>query len=260
MARLSTFTRHCRRLLRLSSGRAPAPSDRSFWRTDPKPIIDRGWVAPERFRVTAADGSTVLHGTLYLPPMNKGNSQLPIIDSIYGGPHSFNAPVRFPGEGGAAALAQLGFAVFMLDARGTPLLDRAARDATWEPNFGSNFGSGDVVAADHAAAVTQLAAKYDFLDQERVGIYGHSWGGYYTIRLMAQRPDVFKVGVATAPCNDNYAYFFNHDRWLGLSSEFPESSLAQSNYSLAAKIEGRLLLVAGDADDDCHPLSGELRN
>ncbi|MER9965106.1 S9 family peptidase [Mesorhizobium sp. M0045] len=223
-----------------------------LWRTDPKPIVDRGWVAPERFRVTAADGGTVLHGTLYLPPGKKGCGKLPIIDSIYGGPQRYNAPIRFPGEGanGAMALAQLGFAVFVLDARGTPLLDRAARDATWGPNF----GSADVVAADHAAAVEQLAAKYDFLDPERVGIYGHSWGGYYTVRLMAQRPDVFKVGVASAQTSDNYAYFLNHDRWFGLSSEFPESYQAQLNYPLAARIEGRLLLVAGDADDDCHPL------
>lgn len=223
-----------------------------LWRTDLKPIVQRGWVAPERFRVTAADGRTVLHGTLYLPSGKKGFAKLPIIDSIYGGPHRHNAPVRFPGDGanGAMALAQLGFAVFALDARGTPLLDRAARDATWGPNF----GSADVVAADHAAAVEQLAAKYDFLDPERVGIYGHSWGGYYTVRLMAQRPDVFKVGVATAPCNDNSAYFFSHDRWLGLPSEFPDSYQRQSNYPLAAQIKGRLLLVAGDADDDCHPL------
>ncbi|WP_176480225.1 MULTISPECIES: DPP IV N-terminal domain-containing protein [Mesorhizobium] len=223
-----------------------------LWRTDPKPIVDRGWVAPERFRVTAADGRTTLHGTLYLPSGKKGCGKLPIIDSIYGGPQRYNAPVRFPGEGanGAMALAQLGFAVFVLDARGTPMLDRAARDATWGPNF----GSADVVAADHAAAVKQLAAKYDFLDPERVGIYGHSWGGYYTVRLMAQRPDVFKVGVASAQASDNYSYYFNHERWFGHPSEFPESYQPQLNYPLAAQIEGRLLLVAGDADDDCHPL------
>ncbi|WP_292541019.1 DPP IV N-terminal domain-containing protein [Mesorhizobium sp.] len=243
----STLSQAPLALLRESNGALKS----ELWRTDPQPIVDRGWVAPERFSVTAADGSTALNGTLYLPEKN-GRAQLPIIDSIYGGPQACNAPVRFPGEGagGAMAVAQLGFAVFVLDARGTPLLDRAARDATWGPNF----GSADVVAADHAAAVKQLAAKFDFLDPERVGIYGHSWGGYYTIRLMAQRPDVFKVGVAIAPCNDNYAYYFSHDRWFGLASESPGYYQAQLNYSLAAKIEGRLLLVAGDADDDCHPL------
>ncbi|WP_292234964.1 alpha/beta fold hydrolase [Mesorhizobium sp.] len=223
-----------------------------LWRADSKPMVDRGWVAPERFRVMAADGSTALHGTLYLPPGKKGDGQVPMVDSIYGGPYRCNAPVRFLGEGavGAMAMAQLGFAVFVLDARGTPLLDCAARDATW----GLNFGSSEVVAADHASAVKQLAAKYHFLDPERVGICGHSWGGYYAIRLMAQRPDVFKVGVAIAPCNDNYAYFFENDRWLGLPSECSESYQAQLNYTLAAQIEGRLLLVAGDADDDVHPL------
>ncbi|MER8390029.1 DPP IV N-terminal domain-containing protein [Mesorhizobium sp. M1380] len=223
-----------------------------LWRTDPKPLLKRGWVPPERFSVAAADGKTVLHGTLYLPSGERGGGKIPIIDSIYGGPQACNAPVRFPGEGafGALALAQLGFAVFVLDARGTPLLDRAARDATWGPNF----GSADIVAADHAAAVEQLTAKYDFLDSERVGICGHSWGGYYTVRLMAQRSDVFKVGVASAQTSDNYLYYFSNDRWYGLPSEFPESYRAQSNLPLAALIEGRLLMIAGDADDDCHPL------
>nr|WP_050589975.1 DPP IV N-terminal domain-containing protein [Mesorhizobium sp. L103C119B0] len=224
-----------------------------LWRTRPNPLVERGWVAPERFCVTAADGRTVLHGTLYLPSGKEGFGQLPIIDSIYGGPHRCYAPVRFPGEGagGAMALAQLGFAVFVLDARGTPLLDRGARDATWGPNF----GSADVVAADHAAAVKQLAAKYNFLDPERVGIYGHSWGGYYTVRLMAQRPDVFKVGVASAQSSDNYMYFFSNDRWYGLPSKFPESYQAQSNLPLAGQIKGHLLMVAGDADDAVHPLN-----
>lgn len=223
-----------------------------LWQSDPKPLLERGWVEPKRFSVTAADRRTVLHGTLYLPPGKKDSGRFPIIDSIYGGPQRSNAPVRFPGEGagGAMALAQLGFAVFVLDARGTPLLDRAARDATWGPKF----GSADVVAADHAAAVKQLAAEYDSLDPERVGIYGHSFGGYYTVRLMAQCPDVFKVGVALAQSTDNYMYSFRHDRWYGLPSEFPETYQAQLNSRLADQIKGRLLLVAGDADDDTHPL------
>ncbi|GLR92152.1 S9 family peptidase [Bradyrhizobium iriomotense] len=244
----STLSQAPTAVLRTSSGTFIS----ELWRTDPKPLLERGWVAPERFSVTAADGRTVLHGTLYLPSEKKRCDRLPIIDSIYAGMQRTNAPVRFPGEGagGAMALAQLGFAVFVLDARGTPLLDRAARDATWGPNF----GSADVVAADHAAAVKQLAAKYDFLDPERVGIYGHSWGGYYTVRLMAQRPDVFKVGVSLAESSDNYMYFFRCDRWYGLPSEFPETYQSQLNWPLAAQIKGRLLLVAGDADDDTHPL------
>lgn len=238
-------------VLRDSSGAAI----KQLWQTDPTPLVERGWVAPERFSVTAADGKTVLHGTLYLPPGQKKKGQIPLIDSIYGGPHVVHAPVRFPGgggwnTGGAMALAKLGFAVFVLDARGTPLLDRDARDATW----GQNFGSADVVAADHAIAVKHLTAKYDFLDPERVGIYGHSWGGYYTVRLMAQLPDLYKVGVAISGTSDNYAYFVEHDRFYGLPSEFPESYKAQLNYPLADQIKGRLLLVAGDADDNVHPL------
>ncbi|GLR92160.1 S9 family peptidase [Bradyrhizobium iriomotense] len=224
-----------------------------LWRTNPKPLLDRGWVAPERFSVTAADGKTVLRGTLYLPP-TASCRRVPIVDSIYGGMNMVYAPVRFPGVGAgeAMALAQLGFAVFVLDARGTPLLDREARDATWGPSF----GSAEIVPEDHAAAVKQLADRYDALDPERVGIYGHSWGGQYTARLMAQRPDVFKVGVASAGSYDNFiSVHFGVDRWYGLQSEFPGTYEAQSALPLAAQIEGRLLLISGDADDDAHPLN-----
>lgn len=132
------------------------------------------------------------------------------------------------------ALAQLGFAVFVLDARGTPVLDCEARDATWGPNF----GSADVVAADHATAVKQLAARYDFLDPERVGIYGHSWGGYYTVRLIAQRPDVFKVGVSSAAMHDNYAANLSYDPWFGLPAESRLPTNSSKIIPLRLRLEG----------------------
>lgn len=221
-------------------------------RADLSPLMALGRVTPERFQVMAADGRTPLWGTLYRPPHAGGKRCFPILDAIYGGAQSLMASLDGALTDNALvnATAQLGFAVVQLDARGTPLLPREARDATWGRNFGS-----DVVAADHAAAIKQLAQRYDFIDAERAGIYGHSWGGYYVVRAMAQRPDVFKVGVSSAGSHDNWALDYEHDRWFGMPQQLPDTYLLQSNFPLASRINGKLLLVHGDADENVLPLN-----
>ena len=141
---------------------------------DVAPLRALGWIPPERFQVLAADGKTPLWGTLVRPPGQNGARCQPIVDAIYAGPQTINAGIGFLDDGQLMnATAQLGFAVMQLDARGTPLRERSARDATWGPAFGSQ-----VVADDHAAAIRQLAERFDTLDAGRAGIYGHSWGGY----------------------------------------------------------------------------------
>ncbi len=199
----------------------------------------------------AADGKTPLWGTLVRPPGQNGARCQPIVDAIYAGPQTINAGIGFLDDGQLMnATAQLGFAVMQLDARGTPLRERSARDATWGPAFGSQ-----VVADDHAAAIRQLAERFDTLDAGRAGIYGHSWGGYYTVRAMAQHPEVFKVGIASAGSHDNFLYSYEHARWFGTPEEFPDTFRIQSNLPLAPQIRGHLLLAHGDADDDVHVIN-----
>lgn len=194
-----------------------------LWRTDPKPLVELGWIAPERFSVAAADGRTILHGTLYLPPGEKRCGRTPIIDSIYGGPQRFNAPVRFPGEARRGSRGRDGFG----PTRFCGFRTRRPRDSTARShpprcNLGTQLrlcrycrgrSCGGRQATRHQIRFPRSRTRRDF---------GHSFGGYYTVRLMAQRPDVFKVGVALAESSDNYMYSFRHDRWYGLSSEFPE--------------------------------------
>jgi dipeptidyl-peptidase 4 len=218
---------------------------------DPASLLAAGRAAPQRFKVMAADGKTPLWGTLWLPKNFDAMYCVPILDAIYAGPQINSTSLAFLQDWNmAAATAALGFAVMELDARGTPLRDRTFRDATWGINFGS-----EVVAADHAVAVTQLRQRYAQLHQSVAGMYGHSWGGYYTVRIMAQRPDIFTVGVASAGSHNNYLYSYEHDRWFGRPQDLKGTYLIQSNLPLASKITGRLLLAHGDADDDVHPIN-----
>lgn len=220
-------------------------------RVDTAPLEALGWTPPERFSVLAADGKTRLWGTLVKPSRILGKRCHPIVDAIYAGPQVHSAQLDFLDDWPLmGATAELGFVMFELDARGTPLQERAARNATWGREFGS-----EVVASDHEAAVRQLAERYDFIDADRAGIYGHSWGGYYTVRAMAHRPETFKVGIASAGSHDNYLYSYEHSRWFGTPQEFPDTYRLQSNLHLAPRIQGELLLAHGTADDDVHVIN-----
>jgi dipeptidyl-peptidase 4 len=220
-------------------------------RIDFEPLRRAGFAPPQRFSVFAADGRTRLWGTLWLPKNFTSLACVPVLDAIYAGPQIHWAPAEFLRDwNNAASVSALGFAVMELDARGTPLRDAAFRNATW----GREFGAA-VVANDHAAAVEQLRQRMPQLAKGGAGMFGHSWGGYYTLRALAQRPDVFTVGVASAGSHDNLLYAYEHNRWFGSPQEFPDTYVLQSNLRIAADVRGRLMLAHGDADDDVHPIN-----
>jgi dipeptidyl-peptidase-4 len=98
----------------------------------------------------------------------------------------------------------------------------------------------------------QLAQRHSFIDIDRAGIYGHSWGGYRAARALLQFPDFFKVGVATAGSHDNFLFVSGHNRWYGRPQEYPDSYNNQSNMELAGNLKGKLLLAHGEIDDDVH--------
>lgn len=207
-----------------------------------------GWTPPRRFKVKAADHKTYIYGTLFLPANLDKNKSYPIIDMEYAGPQNIYAPRRFlENRQFAIATAQLGFAVMVVDGRGTALRRQSFQDV----EFGENFGS-PVIVADHIAAMKQLAERHTFIDIKKAGIYGYSWGGYRAARAMMQFPDFFKAGVASAGSHDNFNYIFEHDRWFGMARDFPDTYKIQSNIPLAAKLKNKLLLIHGDADDNVH--------
>ncbi|MEU6998184.1 DPP IV N-terminal domain-containing protein [Nonomuraea sp. NPDC046570] len=225
-------------------------------RADLSALEEAGWRAPERFTVKAADGVTDLHGLLFLPGDFDPGRRYPILDSVYNGPQIPRQlrttlrgytldPWLLDPAAGAASLAALGLAVVVLDGRGTPYRGRAFQDASYgDPGVA-------VGLADHVAAITRLAAERPYLDLDRVGIAGHSGGGAATARALLTHPDFFSVGVASAGDYEHNAYYaIWGETYQGPPpQDYAEGSLLPH----AGRLKGKLLLLFGEMDDNCHP-------
>lgn len=221
-------------------------------RADPSEMAASGWTPPTPFTVKARDGVTDLYGLLYLPTTIDTAKRYPVIDHIYPGPQL--GTIRswgYPTSGEPRALAELGFAVIELNALGTPGRSKAFHDAY--------FGDlGDAGLPDHIAAIKQLAARYRFLDLDRVGIYGGSGGGFASARAILRYPDFFKVAVSGAGNHDSRSYKFDwgekyQGRFKVDTLRGTDNFESQANYRLAGNLKGRLLLFHGDMDTNVHP-------
>ncbi|MFD5830341.1 prolyl oligopeptidase family serine peptidase [Lentzea sp. NPDC060358] len=207
-----------------------------------------GWTAPERFRVKAADGVTDLYGVLHRPHGFDPSAKYPVVDTLYPGPQVNRVEPTFdPGGMGldAEPLAALGFVVIALDGCGTPGRGKAFHDAS----YGRLADGGGL--DDHVAALHQLAAARPWMDLDRVAAFGHSGGGYATVRALLKHPETFKAGVSLSGWHD--ARFFNQgfiETYEGAGN--PEAYAASSNVDLADTLEGKLLLVHGEMDDQVH--------
>ena len=146
----------------------------------------------------------------------------------------------------ANSLTELGVILITVDGRGTARRSKAFHDFSYR-----NLGRG---CEDHIPAIRQLAGEYPFMDIDRVGIFGHSAGGYDTARAMLQWPDFYKVGVSSAGNHDHrMAKAWWPEQYMGYPvEEFYEE---QSNITNAGKLEGKLLLVHGAMDDNVNPAS-----
>lgn len=237
-------------------------------KADASRLLAAGWLAPLPFVAKAADGRADLYGVLYLPAGADlaAPRSLALVDAIYGGPqvtvtpHNFTDAWSGSRASRAAAMAALGFAAFVVDGRGTPLRSREFHDAAYAPNF------ADAGIDDHVAVVQQLAARFPMLDPERVGIFGHSFGGYASVRAMLRYPKVFKVGVSSAGIHSvqtTYsltsilppAVYAGGGSLRPTSQSIPENYRAMDNGSLASKLTGKLLLAYGDLDENA-PFAG----
>jgi dipeptidyl-peptidase-4 len=214
-----------------------------------------GWRPPEPFRVTNRDGIE-LHGLLYLPSDFDPSRRYPVVDSWYPGPQLIRTPKCFtvdddtgvdawPGPWAAQAIAELGLVVVNVDGRGTPLRSRAFHHATYAD-------LQDHAIDDHLDAVDALAADRPWMDVTRLGSQGHSAGAAATVRALLARPDRYSVGVAGSPVNDLRRYIaYWGEKYQGLLGSFDAD--AQSNLTLADRLEGHLLLIHGELDDNVHP-------
>ena len=228
---------------------------------DVRRVYAAGWRAPQRVQVVAADGRTPLMATVYLPPGYHDGGRYPVVDAMYGGVFIHNAPTTFADAVSAqnpvsrASLAELGFVVVTVDARGTGGREKAFTDASF------NDGA-DTQLEDHVHALRQLAGRFTGMDLQRVGIYGHSFGGYSAARALLRHPDFYKVGVPSAGSHNLQGIYggavHGMDRlFVGMSPDGTKQRLpalrALDNAALADQLRGRLLLVYGELDENAPP-------
>lgn len=222
-------------------------------------LFATGYKFPESFKVKAADGITDIYGNIYKPFDFDASKSYPIIAYVYPGPQTESVAKAFSTSASQVALAQFGFVVITVGNRG----GNPAR-SKWYHNYG--YGNlRDYGLADKKAAIEQLGDRFDFVDTTRVGIYGHSGGGFMSTAAMLVYPEFFHVAVSQAGNHNNDIYNANwSEKHHGIKEvtddkgevDF-EFSIAK-NSDLAKNLKGNLLLVHGDVDNNVHP-AGTMR-
>jgi dipeptidyl aminopeptidase/acylaminoacyl peptidase len=211
-------------------------------------LLATGWKYPEAFQGKSADGKYDLYALIWRPSNFDAAKKYPIIEHVYTGPQAFFVPKSFGSavmRDGLQATAELGFVVVMIDGRGTTGRSRAFHEFSYR-NLGGAF-------EDHVAMIKQMAEKYPYMDVSRVGIFGTSAGGYGAAHAMLVFPDLYKVGVTISGDHDAR---LDKAWWNELYQGYPvkEDYTAQSNVTMASRLEGHLLIEHGDMDDNVHPV------
>ncbi len=209
-----------------------------------KGFTTHGLTPSELFTCKAGDGVTDLYGKLHFPPNFDPAKKYPLVVETYGGPTIRLVMDRF--ESGDATTA-LGFIFMTVDNRGTPGRGKAFEGAAY-------MKLGVIDADDQAAAVQHLVATRPYIDGTRVGITGHSYGGFMSAICVIRRGDVFHAAVAGAPPTDWRQYDTIYtERYMRTPQENPEGYDAGSCVKHAGKLQGQLLLLHGMMDDNVHP-------
>jgi dipeptidyl aminopeptidase/acylaminoacyl peptidase len=222
--------------------------------TDVSALKEAGFKFPEPFKVKADDGITDLFGVMYKPFDFDPAKKYPVILYVYPGPQTESVTKTFNPRGYSMTLAQYGFIVVEVGNRG----GNPAR-SKWYHNYG--YGNlRDYGLADKKAAVEQLAHRFPYIDLDRVGIWGHSGGGFMTAAALLVYPDFFKVGWSESGNHENNIY---NNTWSEKHNGIKEVTDKEGNvtfeYSieknseLAKNLKGHLALITGDIDNNVHP-------
>ncbi len=235
-------------------------------------LLKTGWKMPQTIVVKAKDGVTDLYGVMYKPFNFDSTKKYPVISYVYPGPQTESVQYSFTVTGGKnVALAQLGFIVVNFGHRGG-----SPQRSDYYHTFGYN-DLRDYPLADDKYGIEQLADRYKFIDINRVGIYGHSGGGFMSTAAILSYPDFYKVAVSSSGNHDNNIY----NQWWGETHngvtevekkiskkenvkdslntktknevEISFKGVVQKNQDIAKNLKGYLLLVTGDIDDNVHP-------
>jgi len=221
--------------------------------TDVSAILESGFKFPEPFKVKADDGITDIYGVMYKPFDFDPAKKYPIIAFVYPGPQTESVTKIFSPKSQNIALAQFGFIVIEVGNRGGN-----PNRSKWYHTFG--YGNlRDYGLADKKAAIEQLAKRHPFIDIDRVGITGHSGGGFMSTAAMLVYPDFFKVAVSESGNHENNVY---NNTWSekhnGIKEiDNPDGDVTfeysiEKNSELAKNLKGHLLLTSGDIDDNVH--------
>jgi dipeptidyl-peptidase 4 len=218
-------------------------------------LFEAGYKFPQPFKVKADDGVTDLYGVMYKPFDFDSTKKYPVIAYVYPGPQTEAVNKAFNrGMDRTDRLAQFGFVVVTVGNRG----GHPGR-SKWYHNYG--YGNlRDYGLADKKAAIEQLADRYKFIDLDRVGIHGHSGGGFMSTAAMLVYPDFFKVAVSSSGNHENNIY----NRWWSEKHHGVKETVGEKgdtsflydiekNSDLARNLKGRLMLTTGDIDNNVHP-------
>jgi dipeptidyl-peptidase-4 len=197
----------------------------------------------ELFTFKAADGVTDLHGMLHKPSNFDPNRKYPLLVSVYAGPHTNGARETFTTPN---PLSEYGFLVASLDSRSAAGRGKRFLDAI--------YGKLGVVEMDDQAAGVRALGDRPYVDKNRVGIFGSSYGGYASALCLLRHPDVFQAACASSPVTDFRLYDSIYtERYMGLPQDNKAGYDAGSAMTYVGKLKGRLMLYYGTADDNVHP-------
>lgn len=221
-------------------------------KTDISRLAETGWKPPLPFTVKSANNGWDLYGLLYTPSKLNTDTKYPVIVYIYPGPQggSVGSWSFYAGRSDHQALAELGFVVMLLEGSCNPGRSKSFHDVCYG-NMAEN------TLHDQVSGLKQLADRFQYIDIDRVGIWGHSGGGFATASAMFKFPDFFKVGIAESGNHDNRNYEDDWgERYVGLET-IDKNGLsnyeAQANQLYARNLKGKLLLAHGGLDDNVPP-------
>lgn len=218
----------------------------SLEKTDISRLVAKGWKAPAPVSVKAHDGVTDIYGLVFTPTQMVEGKKYPVIDYIYPGPQggSVRSWSFAAARGDHQALAELGFIVVLIEGTSNPFRSKSYHDM--------NYGNmAENTLPDQIAAIRQLSGTYP-MDTTKVGIWGHSGGGFATAAAMFRYPDFFKVGISESGNHDNRNYEDDWgERYNGLAENADYEAQANQNY--AKNLKGKLMLAHGMMDNNVPP-------
>lgn len=220
--------------------------------TDISRLEATGWKPPQPVTVKSADGRWDLYGLMFTPTNLDESRTYPVVNYVYPGPQgggvgsrSFSASRR-----DHQALAELGFVVIVIDGTCNPGRSKAFHDACYGDISGNTL-------EDQMSGIRQLADRHPYIDLDRVGIWGHSGGGFATAAAMFRYPEFYKVGISESGNHDNRNYEDDWgERYIGLlvkDESGDDNYRAQANQNYAENLQGKLLLAHGGLDDNVPP-------